>query len=108
MDLVQQLGVVLLGYLASRLVDILAERLQPSSLPMRPNVQPPQVYKLSPPAPASQKIPMVGVTVPNSEKVSSDGTDKGVATAPDSPKAPQDGSKCHCITPTPASIPDFL
>ena len=44
----------------------------------------------SPSAPTPQMIPIVGVTAPLTEKVSSDGTDKGVAMAPDSPEAPQD------------------
>ena len=62
MDVVQQLEVALLGSPASRLVDILMKRLKPASLLMRPNVQPPQVYMSSPPAPAPQMIPIVGVT----------------------------------------------
>ena len=44
-------------------------------------------------------ILIVGVTAPIPEKVSSDGTDKGVAMAPDSPEVPQDGSKCHALHP---------
>ena len=47
MDAVQQLEVALLGSPASGLIDLLAERLHPSTIPTTPNVQPPQAYTIS-------------------------------------------------------------
>ena len=61
--------VALLGSLAAGLIDLLTERLQQSSFP-NPNAQPPQVYISSLSTPPSQMIPIVGLNVPLSEKMS--------------------------------------
>ena len=106
MDDMQQLKVALLSSPASGLIDILVERLQQSPLPMKPNVQLPQVYTSSPSAPPPQTIPIVGVTSPMPEKASDNETDRAVTMAPGPHKALQDGSKHHHIIPTLAPILD--
>ena len=55
---------------------------------MKPTVQPPHVYTLSPSAPPPLMIPIVGVTTPMSERTSDDKTDKSVTMAPGSQEAP--------------------
>ena len=106
MDAMQQIKVALSGSQASGLLDLLVERLQQSPLPMKPNVQLPQVYTLSPPVPPPQTIPIVGVTTPMPEEASDDETDRGATMAPDPQEALLDSSKhCHII-PTPAPILD--
>ena len=78
----QQLKVALLVSPASELIDLLAKRLQQSPLPMKPNVQLPQVYMSSPSAPPPQMIPIVGVTAPMPEKASDDETDRHATMVP--------------------------
>ena len=63
MDAAQQLEVALLSSSASGLIDLLAERLQPSLIPTTPYVQHPQAYTISKHmAPPPTSVPMVGLT----------------------------------------------
>ena len=89
MDVVQQLEVALLGSPASSLIDLLAERLQPSLILMAPYVQHPQAYttsKLMAPPPMS--VPMVGLTISSPSSV------------PSLVKTTDHPSKRHDIDPT--------
>ena len=62
MDAIQQLEVALLCSPASGLIDLLAERLQPSQIPTTPNVQHPQAYTTTQMAPPPTSVPMVDLT----------------------------------------------
>ena len=62
MDVVQQLEVALLGLPASSLIDILAARLQPSTISTILTMQPPHVYTATQMAPPPTSVPMVGLT----------------------------------------------
>ena len=89
MDVVQQLEVALLGSQASGLIDILADRLQPSTIPTTPTVQPPHVHTSYPMmAPPPTYVPMVGLTSSPSTSTLS------------MVKTTEPPTKCHCMVPT--------
>ena len=71
MDAIQQLELALLGSLASWLIDLPSEMLQPSLIPMTPNVQHPQAYTTTWMAPPPTSVPMVGLTSSSSSSVQS-------------------------------------
>ena len=62
MDAVQELEVALLGSLASILIDILTDRMQPSTIPTTLTVQPPHVYTATQMEPPPTSVPVVGLT----------------------------------------------
>ena len=73
MGVMQQFEVAVLGFPASRLIDLLAERLQPSPFSMKPNVQPPQAYTATLMAVPPTSVLVVGLTSYSSSSVPSIG-----------------------------------
>ena len=88
MDAVQQLEVALLGSPASSLIDMLTDRLQPSTILTTQTVQSPHINTTTPMAPPPTYAPMVGLTSSPSTLTLS------------VVKTIEPPTKCHCMVPT--------